>query len=193
VNVLIIPEDFRKDQYILKPIIQRMFAEIGKPQANVKMCLEPVLGGIHQATDWGRIADILDMYPTVDIFLLIVDRDGIATRRRALNGIERNAREILDNDRVLLAENAWQEIEVWALAGQQLPRDWNWRKIRAEIHPKERYFEPLAKRRRLTKEPGEGRLTMGREAAARYARVRSRCKEDLQGLEVRLKAWLGAK
>jgi len=76
VNVLIIPEDFRKDQYILKPIIQRMFAEIGKRQANVKMCLEPVLGGIDQATDRRRIADILDMYPTVDVFLLLVDRDG---------------------------------------------------------------------------------------------------------------------
>ena len=48
-NVLIIPEDFRKDQYILKPIIVRMLAEVGKPRANVKMCLEPLLGGIDQA------------------------------------------------------------------------------------------------------------------------------------------------
>jgi len=94
---------------------------------------------------------------------------------------------------VLLAENAWQEIEVWALAGQKLPRGWNWQKIRAETHPKETYFEPLAKRRSLTKEPGQGRLTLGREAGARYSRIRSRCMEDLQALEVRLKAWLRAK
>ena len=27
-NVLVIPEDFRKDQYILKPIVQAMMADL---------------------------------------------------------------------------------------------------------------------------------------------------------------------
>jgi hypothetical protein len=157
-----------------------------------KCVFDPLLGGIDQATDWGRIAEILEMYPTVDIFLLLVDRDGIATRRTALDGIESHAQEVLNDDRVLLAENAWQEIEVWALAGQKLPKDWNWREIRAEIHPKEIFFEPLARQRGLTNEPGEGRATMGREAAAKYTRVRSRCKEDIESLETRLKNWFGA-
>ncbi len=90
-NVLIIPEDFRKDQFVLKPIVERMFAEIGKPRAKVLICFDPLLGGIDQATNWDRIRDILDMYPMVDIFLLLVDRDGSATRRAALNRIEINA------------------------------------------------------------------------------------------------------
>jgi hypothetical protein len=191
VNVLIIPEDFRKDQYILKPIIVRMLAEVGKPHANVKMCFEPLLGGIDQATDWGRITDILDMYPTVDIFLLLVDRDGIAGRRAALTGLEAKGRQVLGKDRVLLAENAWQEIEVWALAGQVgLPKGWSWSKIRSEIHAKEKYFDPLAKSRDLEDEPGQGRTTMGREAAANYKRVLSRCKEDVATLQKRLVDWL---
>jgi hypothetical protein len=38
-NVLIIPEDFRKDQYIVKPLIRRMLAEIGKPNANLRVCI----------------------------------------------------------------------------------------------------------------------------------------------------------
>ena len=80
------------------------------------------------------------MYPTVDIFLLLVDRDGIATRRKALDSIEAKAQKVLVDDRVLLAENAWQEIEVLALAGQKLPKAWNWKKIRAEIHPKETFL-----------------------------------------------------
>jgi hypothetical protein len=190
VNVLIIPEDFRKDQFVLKPIIQRMCSEIGKPRANVLMCFDPLLGGVHQATNWERIADILGMYPMVDVFLLLVDRDGVVPRRTVLNGLETGAKEVLGNDRTLLAENAWQEIEVWALAGQDLSKKWSWNEIRNDIHPKEAYFEPLAKNRGLLDEPGQGRATMGREAAANYKRVLSLCKEDVQALQERLRDWV---
>ena len=34
-NVLIIPEDFRKDQHVLKPILSKMLAAAGKPKANI--------------------------------------------------------------------------------------------------------------------------------------------------------------
>lgn len=189
-RVLIIAEDFRKDQLVLKPIMERMFREIGKPRARVEMCVDPLLGGIDQATNWERIADIVEMYPMTDIFLLLVDRDGIATRRAALNNLETGAREILDDDRVLLAENAWQEIEVWALAGQDLPAEWSWQEIRREFHPKETYFIPWAEQRGLLDEPGQGRTTMGREAAANYRRVVSRCKEDVESLQKRLSEWV---
>jgi hypothetical protein len=100
--------------------------------------------------------------------------------------------QTLRANRILLSENAWQEVEVWALAGQDLPKDWKWQEIRAEEHPKERYFEPLAAQRNLLDEPGAGRTTMGQEAAAEYSKVRSRCPEDIQQLESRLKAWLAA-
>lgn len=190
-NVLVIPEDFRKDQYVLGPLIRRLFAEIGKPRARVEVCVDPLMGGIAQALDWERLEEVIDMYPIVQIFLLLVDRDGIAGRRDALNALENKAEGKLLQERTMIGENAWQEIEVWALAGQaDLPREWNWQEIRAEVHPKESYFEPLARQRGLLDEPGEGRTTMGREAAQNYARVRSRCKEDIQALEVRLKAWL---
>src|SRR5262245_44753506 len=107
-----------------------MFAEIGKGRAKVEVCFDPLLGGIDQATDWNRIQDILDMYRgMVDVFLLIVDRDGLATRRKALDGLEKKAHDALAEGRILLAENAWQEIEVWALAGQDLPRNWSWPEI----------------------------------------------------------------
>jgi hypothetical protein len=190
-NVLIIPEDFRKDQYVLKPIIQRMFAEAGKPNANIRVCLDPLMGGISEAMKWERIAEVLDRYRMVQIFLLIVDRDGEQGRRQALKALEDKANQKLEAGRVFVAENAWQEIEVWALAGQeQLPAGWKWSAIRREVHPKEVYFEPLARQRGLLKEPGEGRTTLGREAAHNYPRVRSRCREDIENLEIRLKVWI---
>ena len=37
-NVLIIPEDFRTDQHILKPLFEKLFRDIGKPQAKVRIC-----------------------------------------------------------------------------------------------------------------------------------------------------------
>jgi hypothetical protein len=189
-NVLIVPEDFRKDQYILKPVIERMFQEIGKPRANIQVCRDPLLGGVEQALRWERIRDVIEMYPMVAIFLLVVDRDGVAGRRVALDGLEVQARELLGPDRVLLAEQAWQEIEVWALAGQELPKEWSWTKIQAEVHPKEAYFIPFAERRGLTAEPGEGRATLGREAAANYKRLVSRCRSDIVNLQNRLSEWL---
>lgn len=189
--MLVIPEDFRKDQYVLAPLVRRLFAEIGKPRARVEVCTDPVMGGIAQALDWERLEEVIDMYRMADVFLLLVDRDGMAGRRHRLDALEHKAGQMLLQKRTLMGENAWQEIEVWALAGQaDLPREWNWQEIRAEVHPKEVYFQPLARQRGLLDEPGEGRTTMGREAAQNYTRVRSRCREDIEALEVRLKAWL---
>jgi len=192
-NVLVIPEDFRKDQYILAPLLRRMFEVIGKPQARIEVCKDPLLGGVDQALKWERVEEVIDMYPMVDVFLLIVDRDGKEGRRKAIDGIEGKANAKLGEERTLIGENAWQEIEVWALAAQDLPTAWKWQKIQADENPKEIYFEPHAKKRNLTHEPGAGRTTMGREAAANYQRVRSRCKKDIVALEAKLKQWFGAK
>ena len=192
-NVLVIPEDFRKDQYVLAPLVSKMFAEIGKPQARVRVCTDPLLGGVAEALDWGRIRDIIEMYPMVNLFLLIVDRDGKPGRRQSLTRIEGLANEGLAAGRALFGENAWQEIEVWALAGQDLPQGWKWKAVQAEVDPKEKYFEPFARRRNLLDEPGEGRTTLGREAAQNYQRVRDRCQRDIQHLESRLKEWLADK
>lgn len=189
-NVLVIPEDFRNDQFVLSPIIKRLFAEIGKPRARVQMCLDPLLGGISEALKWDRIAEIIDMYPLVQLFLLIVDRDGNPGRRIALDTLETRAAEKLTADRALICENAWQEIEVWAIAGQDFPQAWKWSEIRNEYHPKETYFQPLAELKSLTHEPGAGRTTLGREAAQNYAKVRARCPEDLQVLEKKIENWL---
>ena len=192
-NVLVIPEDLRKDQYVLAPLVSRICAEVGKAKARVQVCTDPLLGGVSEALKWKRIEEVIDMYPMVHVFLLLVDRDGVEGRHVAIAKVEELAAGRLGAGRVLFGENAWQEIEVWALAGQDLPADWKWPDIRAELNPKEVYFEPWAKHRQLTKEPGQGRKTMGIEAAANYDRVRSRYAEDIRRLEARLAAWVGGK
>src|SRR5205085_10740520 len=81
-RVLVIPEDFRKDQYVLKPIIEAMMHAAGRPQAKVRVCRDPLLRGVAQALHWQRIAEIIERYAGMtDLFLLCVDRDGDAGRR----------------------------------------------------------------------------------------------------------------
>ena len=189
-NVLVIPEDFRKDQYVLKPMITKLFGALGQ-QARVRVCQDPLLGGIGEALKWERSAEIIERYPMVDLFLLIVDRDGNDKRRLRLDSIEERAREKLDGtDRVYLAEAAIEELEVWILAGlKDLPAEWPWAEIRADTNPKERYYEVHAQKRGLLQGPAGGRAKLAKEAASNYKRVR-KLSPELADLERRVVAAL---
>lgn len=191
-RVLVIPEDFRKDQHLLKPLVEMMVSSTGKPRAHVVVCSDPLLGGVDQALRWERVQEIIGRYRgMVDLFLLCVDRDGRAGRRQQLDRLEEQAEvELAGTARLFLAENAWQEVEVWVLAGHDLPAEWSWREVRAEPNAKEMYFEPFARRRGVEHEPGGGRVTLAREAAARYERAVRLCPEDLGRLEGRVRGWL---
>lgn len=189
-NVLIILEDFTYDQHILKPLVQAMFRALGKARARVAVCFEPQLGGVEQALDATQIMEIVDQYPMVDLFLLCVDRDGKPGRWAALDKIEAAAQDTLRTDAALFGENAWQEIEVWALAGHDLPPEWSWRAIREEVAVKERYFFPLAQRNGLPDDALLVYKTMGQAAARRYPRVRQLCSEDVGNLRNRIENWL---
>ena len=98
---------------------------------------------------------------------------------------------MIGEGRAFLAENAWQEVEVWLLMGHDLLPKWDWKKIREETHPKETYYLPFAESRGVLDLPGEGRDKLAREAASRYDRIRGRCKEDIQRLEDRIRDWIG--
>lgn len=188
-NVLVIPEDFRKDQFVLRPIIEAMMKSVGKHKANVRILMDPLLGGIAQATRWDRIEEILERYRgMVSLFLLVVDRDGVASRRTSLDYLEAQAARVLPKGKSLLCENAWQEVEVWILAGCSLPKGWHWKDIRSDRNPKENYYDPFARFRGVLDEPGEGRGTLATEAASNYARLRSKCPEDVGSLESRIRS-----
>lgn len=191
-KVLVIPEDFRKDQYMLKPIIKAMMSNLGKTKAQVQVCQDPLLGGVNEALKLENILAIIEQYRgKADLFILCVDRDGKEGRKQALNKLEKEVAKILTSRQsLLLAENAWQEIEVWVLAGYDLPSEWKWQEVRQEEHPKERYFLPLAKQQNLLETPGEGRKIMAEKAAGNYKRLRQLCPEDLLNLERRIKDWL---
>ncbi len=84
-TVLVIPEDFRNDQYLLKPLFKQLFKALGKPRARVEVCQDPLLGGVGEALKSKRIQEVLDLHDRmVDIIILCVDRDGVQGRRQRL-------------------------------------------------------------------------------------------------------------
>lgn len=188
-NVLVIPEDSRKDQYVLKPIVEKMVQSV-IAAANVQVCRDPILGGIGEALKWERISEIVDRYKGMThLFLLIVDRDCNDGRRDSLKRIEEKAAEVLrGTGRIFLTEHAWQEVEVWPLAGfDTLPKEWKWPDIRKDCHPKETYYDQFAKARGVYSAPYQGRDTLSREAAKNYKRIRTLCPEDVKALEDRIR------
>ena len=194
-NILIIPEDFRNDQYILKPLFSRLFRRLGAPNPRVVVCRDPLLGGVDEALKADKLAEIVnDQKGMTDIFILCVDRDGIVGRRERLDQIEAE----FQGRCVFFAENAWEEVETWVLAGLTLPREWQWTDVRAEVQIKERYFEPLAVRRGLVsateysrrglnaEESRSIRQVLGAEASRRVPAIRQKCLEDFDALAQRL-------
>ena len=109
-RVLVIPEDSRKDKFILKPLFESLFRSIGKSQARIRVCEDPVLGGVREALRSRSIAEVIRRQGgMMQIFILCVDRDGETGRRQRLREMEQE----FGNDRVFLAENAWEELETW--------------------------------------------------------------------------------
>ena len=191
-NVLIIPEDFRKDQFILKPLFYRLFRRLGAPNAYVEICRDPLLGGVGEALKSERIAEIVrDNRGMTDIIILCVDRDGEVGRRQRLDDIEATIQAQLGNSVRFLAENAWEELETWVLAGLDLPGNWRWADVRAEIQVKERYFEPLAVLRGFANSQGGGRKALAELASRRIPAIRQKCPEDFDALAQRLQSIAG--
>ena len=182
-TVLIVPEDFRKDQFILKPLFSRLLAALGKPRAKVRVCQDPLLGGVGEALKSERIEEIVERYGgMVQVILLCIDRDGDTGRRQRLDQLENQFGERL------LGTDAWEEIETWALAGLTLPPDWIWADVRAEVQVKEQYFDLLARQRGIDGGPDGGRSELGEEAARHIDAIRQKCREDFDALARRIEA-----
>jgi hypothetical protein len=143
-----------------------MFAYLGKPHAKIDI-VSPKIKGLEAVKNLDHIREIITESPESHILLLCVDRDGDPHRRKALDDLETRVQRFLPRPRFFLAEQAWQEIEVWALAGidWRLKPKWTWEAIRSERDSKEHYFEPVAESWGRVNSPGRGRKVLGAEAA----------------------------
>jgi hypothetical protein len=188
-NVLVIPEDFTKDEHILKPLAERILQDLGKPNAKVRVCRDPNFGGVGEALKTERLRKVIGRYRTYDLFILVVDRDGKAGRETSVSQIEATLQgEIAGTRRRFVAGLAWQEVEIFILAGLELPSGSSWREIRADPDVKNTYFKQLAATKNTSGLPHQGRQKLMTEAMKNWNRMKSRCPEDIGILLTKLAA-----
>lgn len=184
-KVLVIPEDPTLDQYILKPIVERLFQDVGR-RARVDVLSDPHLRGIDEALDSKMLARIIEENPMVDLFLIMVDRDC-----NRYGNEERAAAREQEHPGKLLACLAVQEVEVWMVALHREALDGAWKDVRADCDPKERYAEPLLRKLSSPTAVGHGRKQAMRELATQWSALVQRC-EELARLRERLKEWVAS-
>jgi hypothetical protein len=185
-KVMIIPEDPTLDRYILKPIIERIFADHGQ-RARIEVLANPRLRGVAQALDSAILTGIVKMYPMIDLFVVVVDRDGLREKRSA----DARARES-EHDGQLLVCLAIEEVEVWMLALHREAMSASWQDIRSEHHPKERFAEPFLAEHAPRLAPGAGRAWAMRPLGSKWRGVLRVC-EELDELKARIGLWLEAR
>lgn len=88
--------------------------------------------------------------------------------------------------RTFVAENAWEEIEIWVLAGLALPQDCTWAEVRGEVHREDTFLVRLVHERGVADGRGGGRKALGEEAAGSTPSIRRKCPEDFDALARRL-------
>lgn len=185
-RILIIPEDPTLDQYILKPIVERMLKELEQP-ARVEVLQDPHIRGISEAFDRKTMAGIIADNRMIDLFLLMVDRDC----NRFGNDTKAQDCQALHADK-LIATCAWQEVEIWMLALHRKELTTPWSEIRDECDPKERWVDPFLRSKGWFSGLGRGRKQAMRALGQEYRGLLSVCPE-LQALQDSIAAWLKAK
>jgi hypothetical protein len=186
-NVLVIPEDFTKDEHILKPLAERILQDLGKSNANVLVCRDPNFGGVDQALKIKRLRKVIGRYRMFDLFILLVDRDGDKGRESAVGQIETMLQgEMAGTPRRFAASVAWQEVEVFILAGHDLPAGSSWQVIRQDPDVKNTYFQRLVDAKETSALPQQGRKKLMSEAIQNWTRMKSRCPEDIGSLLAKL-------
>lgn len=181
-RVLVIPEDPTLDQYILKPIVERLFADLGRT-ARVEVLRKPHLRGVDQALDSTTIRSILLDRPMFQMFLLVVDRDCVEDRAAAVAALEQA------HPGKLVGCLALEEVEVWMLALHRERIGERWPAVREHCHPKEAFADPLLVREGWNTGLGRGRVRAMEALAGNWNSLLSVCPE-LAALRERLRAQL---
>lgn len=186
-RVLVIPEDPTLDQYILEPVVERIFRELKRP-ARVDILRDPHLRGIQQALDRQVITGIIADNPMIDLFLLIVDRDcdrfGNEAKARGCQAC---------HDGKLIVTCAREEVEVWMMALHRgdLPNivGARWADIQAHCDPKEQYAEPFLAAKGWNGSVGRGRKRAMRNLGQGFRGLLDVCPE-IAALMQSISTWL---
>jgi hypothetical protein len=186
-KVLVIPEDRTLDEDILLPVVRHIFRDLGRT-ATVSILADPHLRGVSQALDKDIFSEIIELYPMVDLFLLILDRDCDEGRHYKVESRVIQARE---SGRTMVGCLAIEEVEVWALALHRRELSVPWNEVRGHCHPKEAYFEPFVRQKNWLETKGRGRSAAMRALSGNWRSLKAVC-DEIGNLQDRLATWLAS-
>lgn len=181
-RVLVIPEDPTHNGYILRPIVERMLAELGRDRTHAVVLPNPRLTGYDHALRAIR-GELIDRYRHFDLWLFLPDADRAADLRWLEN-------ELAERHVHLFCCLARPEVEAWLLAGHRKKLvGISWQEVRQHKHLKEAIFEPFLRESGDSRRPGGGRELLVRETLSNYRDLLRVCPE-LADLEDRLRVFL---
>jgi hypothetical protein len=180
-RVLVIPEDPTNNGYILKPLMEAVLADAGKPRARVSVLTSPRVRGFDDAVRAIR-EKLPAAYGHMDAWVFVPDAD--RATRAAMESLERDlaARGVR-----LICSPAVPEVEIYCCAGCPDELGMAWSTAREHPRFKESVFEPLMRRIGDSRRAGGGRDVLVRASLARRGGLYRLCPE-LADLRERLAA-----
>jgi hypothetical protein len=170
-RALVIPEDPTFNGYILKPLVGRILAECGRPNAKVMVLTNPKADGYDHAKT--LLDEVFKRYKHHDLLLFLPDADG-NDRSGEFAHLEQKA---LRAGVRLVCCAAVQEVEVWLMAGHTGKLEKSWSEVRADVSVKENIFVPFLKEHGDARRAGGGRDLLIQQTLTNYDGLLDRCPE----------------
>lgn len=183
-KVLVIPEDPTNNGYILKPLIEAILADAGKPNAKVTVLTNPRLEGYDHAIRAIR-EELPDSYGFWDLWIFVPDGD--RAKPEAMIALES---ELAQKGINLLCCPAQPEVEIYACVPYRSEINGGWSVAQRDIQFKEDAFEPLLKKFGDNRRASEGRDLMIAESLKNLPLLLQMCPE-LKELRDRINAHTG--
>lgn len=168
---MVIPEDPTHNGHILKPLVERVMAEVGKQNANIVVLTNPSMKGFEDAKK--QLENVFEKYPHYNLFLFLPDRDGSDERDKSLSALTTQYQR---QHIPFIAKAAVEEVEVWLLAGHKNKLSKNWSDVRADTSVKETTFHPFLNQYG-DESPGNGRARLMRETLRSFKGLKTLCPE----------------
>lgn len=150
-KVLVIPEDPTNNGYILKPLVEALLADAGKPRAKVQVLTSPRLNGYDDAIKAIR-GGLFDSYGHWGLWLFIPDADRASPGSMASLEADLAAKGVR-----LFCCPAQPEVEIYACVAHRAKLRASWPEVRSSRTMKETHFDPLLKAEGDVRRAGGGR------------------------------------
>jgi hypothetical protein len=153
-KVLVIPEDHTHNGAILKPLVEAVMADAGRPSSNVRVLDNPRVQGFDQAVAAMR-GELVDRYRWMDLWLFMPDADRAVPA--AMQALEAAAAA---KGVKLLCCPAQPQLEIFASVPYRQELGLGWELARQHLRFKEDLFAPLLAKHGDARRPSGGRDLM---------------------------------